>query len=229
MSKVAIILARGGSKRIPRKNIKLFRGKPIIAYSIETALKSNLFDQVMVSTDDEEIAKLAIQHGAQVPFMRSKKNSDDTATTAEALGEVLVELRKTGRQFDQACCIYPTAPFISSDSLNTAYKLLIDKKYDTVFPVCPFSYPIQRALKISSENKIEMIHPENELKRSQDLEGTYHDAGQFYWVNTEKFLASGKLFSSNSGSIVLNEMQVQDIDTETDWRLAELKYALLNP
>ncbi len=227
MSKVAIILARGGSKRIPRKNIKLFRGKAIIAYSIEVAIKSNLFDYVMVSTDDEEIAKIASQHGAQVPFKRSTKTSNDNATTAEALSEVLQELKKTGKQFEEACCIYPTAPLISVDSLNKAHDLL--KKYDTVFPVCAFSYPIHRGLKLNSDHKVEMLWPENENKRSQDLGTSYHDAGQFYWLNTERFLSSGKLFGSNSGSIVLDEMQVQDIDTETDWKLAELKHSLLNP
>ncbi|MDO9001528.1 MAG: pseudaminic acid cytidylyltransferase [Bacteroidota bacterium] len=228
MTNVAIIIARGGSKRIPRKNIKLFRGKPIIAYSIESALNSGLFDYVMVSTDDDEIAEVAKKSGAQVPFIRSKKNSDDFSTTADVIIEVLNDLKNNGKQFDNVCCIYPTAPFITKQTLSDAYHLLISDKFESVFPVCPFSYPIQRALDVT-DSKVTMIIPENLNKRSQDLNPTYHDAGQFYWLRTEKFLREKKVFTQNSGSIILNELQVQDIDNETDWKIAELKHSILFP
>jgi N-acylneuraminate cytidylyltransferase len=228
MANVAIITARGGSKRIPKKNSKLFRGKPIITYSIETAINSGLFDYIMVSTDDEEIAEIAKKNGAQVPFYRSKKNSDDFTGTADVATEVLTELVNINKTFINACCIYPTAPFISSENLKAAYTLLTENKLDSVFPVCQFSHPIQRALEIKN-SKIQMVYPENLNKRSQDLAPAYHDAGQFYWLNIEAFLKTNKIFTSNSGSIVLNELQVQDIDTETDWKIAELKHALLFP
>lgn len=228
MANVAIITARGGSKRIPRKNIKLFRGKPIITYSIETALQSGLFDYVMVSTDDAEIAEVAKQYGAQVPFIRSKQTADDFTGTADVIIEVLNDLQKIGKQFDNACCIYPTAPFISKDTLSESYQLLVDKRFDSVFPICPFSYPIQRALEITN-SKTTMVHPENLNTRSQDLPTRYHDAGQFYWMNTQAFLKEKKVFTQNSGSIIINELQVQDIDSETDWKLAELKHELLFP
>jgi N-acylneuraminate cytidylyltransferase len=228
MANVAIITARGGSKRIPRKNIKLFRGKPMIAYSIETALNSGLFDMVMVSTDDSEIVEISKQLGAEVPFIRSKQTADDFTGTADVMIEVINDLQKTGKQFDNACCIYPTAPFITKQILDESYKLLIDKKFDSVFPVCAFSYPIQRALQIN-DSKTSMIWEENINKRSQDLPARYHDAGQFYWTNIQEFLKAKKLFTANSGSIILDELQVQDIDNETDWKLAELKHSLLFP
>lgn len=228
MRNVAIITARGGSKRIPRKNIKLFRGKPMIAYSIETALNSGLFEIVMVSTDDTEIAEISKQLGAEVPFIRSKQTSDDFTGTADVIVEVINDLQKRGKQFDNACCIYPTAPFITKQILDESYKLLIDKKFDSVFPVCTFSYPIQRALQIN-DSKTSMVWEENLNKRSQDLPARYHDAGQFYWANIQEFLKAKKLFTANSGSIILDELQVQDIDNETDWKLAELKHSLLFP
>ncbi|MCD6019434.1 MAG: CMP-N-acetylneuraminic acid synthetase [Bacteroidetes bacterium] len=226
MSNVAIITARGGSKRIPRKNIKMFRGKPIIAYSIETALTCGLFDYVMVSTDDEEIADRAKSHGADVPFIRNAATSDDFSGTADVILEVLNDLKKIGKEFDNACCIYPTAPFITKQTLEEAFDLLTKKKFDSVFPICPFSYPIQRALEIN-DSKTSMVWPENLSKRSQDLSPRFHDAGQFYWMNVKTFLNEKKVFTENTGSIILNEMQVQDIDTETDWKIAELKHSLL--
>ncbi len=223
---IAIITARGGSKRIPRKNIKPFLGKPIIAYSIETALQSGLFKDVIVSTDDAEIAEIAIKYGASVPFMRSNENSNDYAGTADVLLEVVEQLKQNGRNYDNVCCIYPTAPFISTNSLAKAYSLLKEKNYATVFPVCAFSYPVLRSLKIDSDNKVKMNWPENLDKRSQDLEPLYHDAGQFYWANTNLFYKSKKLFTDNSGVIILDELVVQDIDNEVDWKLAEIKYQL---
>jgi pseudaminic acid cytidylyltransferase len=229
MRKVAIIIARGGSKRIPGKNIKSFRGKPIIAYSIQTAIQSNLFDYVMVSTDDDAIAKVALEYGAQVPFKRSAANSNDFAGTAEVILEVIEQLKTAGMEFGYACCIYPTAPFITKENLSEGFNIITQKKYDSVFPVCAFSYPIQRALKINDENRVEMMWPENVLKRSQDLETAYHDAGQFYWLDIPLFENAKKIFTSNTGAIVLNEMQVQDIDNDTDWKIAELKHSILFP
>lgn len=228
MSNVAIITARGGSKRIPKKNIKLFRGKPIICYSIETALESGLFDYVMVSTDDGEIAEIAKKNGAKVPFLRSQKNADDFSTTADVMTEVVHELKKIHETFTNACCIYPTAPFITQKILKEAYEKLISNSFDTVFPVCQFSFPIYRALEIN-RNKIQMIWPENLNKRSQDLSPAYHDAGQFYWLNINSFLKESKLLTANSGSLILDELHVQDIDTDTDWKIAELKHTLLFP
>ncbi len=228
MANVAVITARGGSKRIPQKNIKNFRGKPIIAYSIETALESGLFDMVMVSTDDNEIAAVTKKYGAEIPFFRSIKNSDDYSGTADVMLEVLEELLRNNMNFDYACCIYPTAPFISKTNLKKSFDLLKEKKFDSVFPVCSFSYPILRALTINNDGKVTMTWPENLKKRSQDLAPSYHDAGQFYWMDVNSFLKEKKLFTDNSGTIILDELEVQDIDNETDWKLAELKYAMLN-
>ena len=225
---IAIIPARGGSKRIPKKNIKNFLGKPIIAYSIETALKSGLFDEVMVSTDDAEIAEIAKKYGAKVPFMRSVENADDFATTADVLKEVLQNYKQfQQRNFDYACCIYPTAPFVSTELLQKSFDLLKEKNFDTVFPVMAYGYPIQRALKIQ-QDKMQLFQPEHLNTRSQDLEKAYHDAGQFYWFQVDKFQKFGKLWTDNTGVIVIKESQAQDIDTLEDWQLAEIKYKILH-
>jgi len=223
--RIAIIPARGGSKRIPRKNIKNFLGKPIISYSIQAALDSNLFDEVMVSTDDYEIAKIAKQFGAKVPFMRSTKNSNDFASTYDVIEEVINEYKIQGLKFDKICCIYSCAPFISPEILIKALEKLEDKKFDSVFPVLKYSFPIQRALK-RDDDKITMIVEDNLNIRSQDLEESYHDAGQFYWCKTKQLLKSKKLLTSNTGCVVISELEAQDIDTKTDWKLAELKYRL---
>jgi N-acylneuraminate cytidylyltransferase len=219
---LAIIPARGGSKRIPRKNIKIFLGKPIIAYSIELAIGSGLFDEVMVSTDDEEIAEIAQGYGAKVPFKRSKDNADDFATTIDVLTEVLNEYDSLNLQFDFGCCIYPTSPLLEKKTLQKGFEKLIKHKFDTVFPVVEYSYPILRSLKIEN-GKVNMNWPEYLESRSQDLPSSYHDAGQFYWFQVSKLLKEKKLFTKNSGAIVLNEECVQDIDTEQDWKIAELK------
>jgi pseudaminic acid cytidylyltransferase len=229
MANVAVITARGGSKRIPRKNIKSFKGKPIIAYSIEAALSSSLFELVMVSTDDEEIAEIAKKYGADVPFYRSAATSDDYSGTADVMIEVLHELRNIGKKFEYASCIYPTAPFITTESLLNGYNLMKENQYNTVFPVCAYSHPVYRGLQLKEDKKIEMIWPENMNKRSQDLLTAYHDAGQFYWINIDDFLKEKKLYTTNSGAIILDELHVQDIDNETDWIIAELKYAILFP
>ena len=225
MSNICIIPARGGSKRILRKNIKYFLGKPIIAYTIQAALDSKLFDEVMVSTDDLEISKIAKEYGASVPFMRSEKNSDDFATTYDVVKEVIENYQKINREFGRLCCIYSCAPFVSGNILKLALSQLIKKKYDTVFPVIAFSFPIQRALK-ESNGKVSMIEEKYLITRSQDLEHRYHDAGQFYWCNTQKLIESKKFLSANTGGIIISELNAQDIDTEIDWKLAELKYQI---
>lgn len=227
MSAIAIITARGGSKRIPRKNIKPFLGKPIIAYSIQTALASNLFTEVMVSTDDEEIAEVALSYGASVPFFRTRKNSDDHATTVEVLLEVLAAYAQQGTTFDYGCCIYPTAPFITQEQLKQAYGKLVTKKLDTVFPVIPFSFPIQRALQLNKSGKIEMFQPKHIATRSQDLEPAYHDSGQFYWFESEVLVSNKKLWTANTGVIILSEMEAHDIDNVEDWKVAEFKFKIL--
>lgn len=227
MSKaIAIITARGGSKRIPRKNIREFCGFPIIKYSIVAAINAKCFDEIMVSTDDKEIAETAESFGAKVPFFRSGKTSDDFAMTAEVIEEVIEEYQNKGQDFDYLCCIYPTAPFINSEKIKAGFELLEKTKADSAIPVVKFSYPIQRALKIEN-GKLEMICPENLNKRSQDLMPTYHDIGQFYWANVQKFLETKKLFSDYSVPIEILESEVQDIDTEEDWKIAEMKYRIL--
>jgi len=223
---LCIIPARGGSKRIPRKNIKSFMGKPIIAYSIEAALNSGLFEEVMVSTDDVEIAKIGRKYGAVVPFMRSENTADDFATTVNVLLEVLEDYRKLGKKFENICCIYPTAPFVTEVKLAEAFKKLSTENLNAVFPVIPFSYPIQRALKIKN-NKLKFFYPEFENSRSQDLEKAYHDAGQFYFLQSRSFLEHKTIFSENTGAICIDELEAQDIDNKTDWKIAEIKYELL--
>lgn len=225
-NRLAIIPARGGSKRIPRKNIKPFLGKPIIEYSIEAALRSNLFDTVMVSTDDAEIAEIAQNAGAKVPFLRSGKNADDYATTVDVILEVLNQYAADNQIFTTACCIYPTAPFVTARRLRTGLEMLENGQYDSVFPALNFSFPIQRAVKINAEQRIELFQPEHLNSRSQDLETAYHDAGQFYWFKTEVIQREKRLWTDNSGVIILDELEAQDIDNETDWKLAELKYQL---
>jgi N-acylneuraminate cytidylyltransferase len=225
MGNICIIPARGGSKRILRKNIKEFLGKPIIAYSIQAAIDSGLFDEVMVSTDDLEIADIAKKYGAKVPFMRSEKNSDDFATTFDVIKEVINYYKEQSIEFDNLCCLYSCAPFVNPKVLLGAYNQLTKKKFDIVFPIIPFSFPIQRALRVN-QGKVSMILEDNLNIRSQDLEKSFHDAGQFYWCNTKQLLSSEKLITSNSGGIEISELDAQDIDTDMDWDLAELKYQL---
>lgn len=226
MKNIAIIPARGGSKRIPRKNIKDFLGKPIIAYSVEAAINSRVFDEVMVSTDDAEIAEIAKKYGANDPFFRSPELSNDMAMTAPVLVEVLNEYKKSGQEFDYGCCIYPCAPFINSQKIKEGLKLIKGNNADNAVPVVQFSYPIQRALKIEN-NKLSMILPENLNVRSQDLMPAYHDIGQYYWFKVESFLKEPILFSKNTVPIITAEREVQDIDTEEDWEIAEIKYKVL--
>lgn len=224
--RLAMITARGGSKRIPRKNVKEFCGKPILLYSIEAALNSGVFDEVMVSTDDEEIARLARQAGASVPFMRSEVTANDYASTDEVIMEVLREYEKIGQHFESFCCIYPTAPFITSSRLREAMKLL--ETADSVMPVVPFSYPPQRGLIVNEEGFVERQYPQYATTRSQDLEKVYHDCGQFYACKTIPFLEAKTTDVEKLVPLVLSEMEVQDIDTLEDWELAEIKYKRIN-
>ena len=223
---VAIITARGGSKRIPRKNVKEFAGHPIIKYSIDAAIAAGCFDEIMVSTDDSEIAETAEKCGAKIPFMRSAETSGDFATTADVVLEVLSEYAKRGVQFEWACCIYPTAPFISAEKIKRGFEILKRSGSDSVVPIMRFSYPIQRAFKMEN-GKLSMIWPENRDKRSQDLLSAYHDAGQFYWTRVTAFLAKKNLFTDNTMGLEIPESEVQDIDSQEDWTIAELKYKIL--
>ena len=224
MKNLCIIPARGGSKRIPRKNVKPFLGKPMIAYSIEAALASNLFDEVMVSTDDEEIAEVARQYGAKVPFMRSAETANDFATTADVLHEVINKYKELGQVFDNFCCIYATAPMMQSKDIISAYNRLQSSDFTIVYPVVQFSYPIWRCLDLAEDGSMKRHWPEFENSRSQDLPKEYHDTGTFYWYKTKEWLAGNIL----TGGIEVDETTIQDIDTETDWKIAEMKYKLLH-
>ena len=223
---IAIITARGGSKRIPKKNIKEFCGKPIIAYSIRAALDSGIFDEVMVSTDSEEIAEIARAYGAKVPFMRSAKTSDDFATTADVLMEVLERYQEMDRTFDVMSCIYPTAPFVTPQKLQSAYDTLTKEQAVMAMPVVAFSYPPQRSY-VFNGNMLEMKWKENYNKRSQDLEKMYYDAGQFYMYQVETFIRLKGQMTESIVPVIVDEMEVQDIDNESDWKLAELKYQMI--
>lgn len=225
-TKIAIITARGGSKRIPKKNIKEFCGMPILAYSVRAALDAGIFDEVMVSTDSEEIAEIAGHYGANVPFMRSEKTSDDYATTADVLLEVLEQYEKRGSVFEYMACIYPTAPFVNGEKLKQAYDIIKREKAVMAMPVAAFSYPPQRGY-VKNGDYLEMKWKENFNTRSQDLETMYHDAGQFYMYHVEEYRELKGQITENIVPVIVDEMEVQDIDNETDWRLAELKYKLL--
>lgn len=223
---IAIITARGGSKRIPHKNIKEFCGKPIIEYSIEAAKQAGIFDTVMVSTDDNKIAEIAKNAGAEVPFMRSEETSNDYATTADVLMEVLEKYKERGIRYENACCIYPTAPFVTGYKLRQAMEMLVKEKKDSVMPIVPFSFPPLRGMVIN-DGKLEYKWQEYAMKRSQDLEEIYHDCGQFYVFRVETFEKEKKLVTDNTAGMIISELEVQDIDNETDWQLAEMKYRLL--
>ena len=224
MKSIAVITARGGSKRIHKKNIKDFCGKPIIAYSIIAALESGLFEDVMVSTDDPEIAEIAKQYGASVPFMRSAATSDDFATTRDVLEEVLREYSARGQEFDYMCCIYPTAPFVTPEKLKNIFQLMVEKDADDASPLVSYSYPPQRAFYIRDHVKV-ACQPEMMPMRSQDLEPIYHDAGQFYFYKLSSFF--GKKEDYYSLPVIYPESEVQDIDNQEDWIMAELKYELM--
>ncbi len=224
---LCIIPARGGSKRIPRKNIRDFAGKPVIAYAVQAAQQSGLFSQIMVSTEDLEIAEKAIEFGAEVPFLRSNRRADDHATTSEVILEVLEAYRQQNKFFDYVCCLYPVSPLVKTERLLEGYHKMIGENRHAVFPVIPFESSIWRALSINDDGKVSMIWPENRDIRSQDLPQAYHDAGQWYWFSTEEFLNNPTVWSHNSAVIVLDPMEAQDIDNLYDWKMAEIKYAIL--
>jgi len=226
--RLAVIPARGGSKRIPYKNIKLFCGKPIIAYSIEVAIKSKLFDKVVVSTDSAEIAEIAKEYGAEIPFIRPHDLSDDYTGTNEVIKHSIGWYQNQGNEIEAICCIYATAPFIRSEYLKQGYDLLCSTNHAYAFSVTSFPFPIQRALKINASGEVQAFCPENNDIRSQDLEESYHDAGQFYWGRADAFLDDKVIYSKDSMAVKLPRYLVQDIDTQEDWQRAELMYQALN-
>ena len=226
MKIIAIRTARGGSKRIPKKNIKEFLGKPMLAYAIEAAQKAKFFDTIMVSTDDTEIAQTAQKYGAQVPFMRSAKTSSDYAITYDVLEEVLTEYQKLNIHFDIVCCIYPCVPFLNGDSLKTAYKQMTEEKTDAIIPVCKYPVPIEWAMTITDR----MLVPNDrkaQLIRSQDLSPKYYDAGMFYFCKTASLFEYKTLVPPQTAAYIIDERECQDIDTVDDWKSAELKYKIL--
>jgi pseudaminic acid cytidylyltransferase len=227
--KIAVIPARGGSKRIPRKNIKVFCGKPMIAWSIEAALQSACFDQVIVSTDDAEIAEVARQCGAQVPFVRPATLSGDHTGTIPVIKHAVEWFQAQGKTPEQVCCLYATAPFVSADDLRRGLALLTDTACDYAFSVTSYAFPIQRAIRVTADNRVEMFNPEHFNTRSQDLEDAYHDAGQFYWGRANAWLQEKMIFSPASIPVLLPRHRVQDIDTPEDWTRAEWMFKALQP
>jgi N-acylneuraminate cytidylyltransferase len=227
MKKVAIITARGGSKRIPRKNIKHFVDRPLINFSIEECLKSQIFDEVMVSTDSEEIRDVALKAGASVPFFRSSRNSDDFSGTVDVLLEVLKSYENIGKHFDFFCCVYPTAPFITTKKLNESFDLLIKNQGDFCVSVTEYTYPVQRRLSLNSNNEILFSCPEFLMKRSQDLEKFFHDVGQIYWGKTTSLGQYKNVFAGKSLAYPVHPLEAQDIDNLKDWEIAEFKYKYL--
>ena len=226
--KLCVIPARGGSKRIPRKNIKSFNGKPIIAYSIEAALKSGCFDRVIVSTDDKEIALVAKSYGAEVPFFRPTELSNDHAGTLPVIKHAIEWFEQNESALTELCCVYATAPFVSAETIKESYQQLQISQADYCFTVTSFPFPVQRAVKITKQHRLEMFYPQNFSTRSQDLEEAYHDAGQFYWGKAEAFKQMKPLFSELASPYVLPRHLVQDIDTPEDWIRAELMYQVLS-
>ncbi|MEI5638183.1 MULTISPECIES: pseudaminic acid cytidylyltransferase [unclassified Pseudoalteromonas] len=224
---IAIIPARGGSKRIPRKNIKDFHGKPMIAYSIEAALISGCFDEVCVSTDDNEIAEVALRYGATIPFIRPTELADDYASTQDVMTHALNWYKQNNRVITHVCCIYATAPFITPEALQNGLSALKSDDLDYAFSATSYSFPIQRAIKLTEQGTVEMFQPEHLSTRSQDLEEAYHDAGQFYWGTAPAFINRKPFFSSRAKAILLPRKYVQDIDTQEDWELAEALFKAL--
>lgn len=221
---IAIIPARGGSKRLPKKNIRPFLGKPVIQYSIDAAIKSGLFSRVIVSTDSEDIAKIAIECGVEVPFMRPDSISDDFTPLADVVHHALTQLQSRGISYEYVCCILATAPFIRIEDLKKGLDIITSRKASSAFTVTTYPFPIFRALKITEEERLKMFWPEHKLSRSNDLPKAYHDAGQFYWLDTAKLLETKKIYTSDAAPVVVPRFMVQDIDTEEDWEMAEHLY-----
>ena len=222
---IAIIPARGGSQRIPRKNIKLFHGRPMIAWSIRAALDSACFDQVLVSTDDDEIASIARKHGADTPFVRPPALSDHHSTTGAVMAHAVQWLQQHGLDLNAACCLYATAPFLQAKDIQQALHLFQKKQLDYVFSATSYGFPIQRAFQLDANGRVHMFQSEHLLTRSQDLPEAFHDAAQFYWGTTEAWLRQKPVFSKDSAPLLLPRHQVQDIDTQEDWRRAELMFS----
>lgn len=222
--RLAVIPARGGSKRIPRKNVKVFCGKPMIAWSIEAARQSGCFDEVVVSTDDHEIAEVAKQYGASAPFMRPASLADDFTGTTPVVRHATEWFQRRGIAPSEVCCIYATAPFLQVDDLRRGLDLLLANNCSYAFSVTSYPFPIQRAIRITEQGRVEMLHPEHFNTRSQDLEEAWHDAAQFYWGRTEAWVAERVIFSRESVPVVLPRHRVQDIDTPEDWSRAEVMF-----
>ncbi|MHC6224576.1 pseudaminic acid cytidylyltransferase [Pseudomonas sp. X10] len=226
--RLAVIPARGGSKRIPRKNIKLFCAKPMIAWSIEAALASGCFDKVIVSTDDTEIAEIARQSGAEVPFMRPESLADDHTGTLPVIRQAIIEMMQhQGMAIGQVCCIYATAPFVTPEDLQRGLEILEESRADYAFSITSYAFPIQRAVRLDSNGRVSMFEPEHFTTRSQDLEEAFHDAGQFYWGKATAWLAETPIFSAGSAAVLLPRHRVQDIDTPEDWVRAEWMFKAL--
>ena len=226
MKNIAIIPARGGSKRVPRKNIKAFFGKPVIAYAIALAKQSNLFDCVMVSTEDQEIKEIAQHYGAEVPYLRDKKNATDSASTFDVLEEVINWYKDQGHEFDYGCCIYPVTPLLKVTSLKTGFDKLKKGDYDSVIPIATFLHPIQRALFVDKAGVVKIKDQDKFKQNTQDLPTYYHDTGQFYWFNPNACMMKKELLTDNSTSIILQHEQFQDVDNLEDWKILELKYKI---
>lgn len=226
---LAIIPARGGSKRIPRKNIKLFCGKPIIAYSIAAARRTALFDKIIVSTDDQEIADISHKWGAEVPFMRPQNLADDYATTIDVIKHAIGWFHQNGIDYNAVCCLYPTAPFVRVSDLKKGYALLKNDNLEFAFPITTFPSSIFRALKLSKNNELKMFWPEHLNTRTQDLSEAYQDVGQFYWGKTQAFLKNDAIFKEHAGPVIIPRYLAHDIDTPEDWKQAELFYRTLHP
>jgi pseudaminic acid cytidylyltransferase len=224
--RLCLIPARGGSKRIPRKNIRPFFGIPMIVRSIQTALASDTIDHVLVSTDDDEIADVARDAGADVPFIRSAELSNDYATTLEVIVDALERVESKGASVETVCCLYATAPFVTKSNIDDAYTVLMQSKADYVFASAEYSYPIQRALRRRG-NRVELFDPAFTTTRSQDLEPAYHDAGQFYWCQPDALRANRPLLGPGSAMYLLDRSQVQDIDTLADWSFAEKLFSVM--
>lgn len=224
--KVAVIPARGGSKRIPRKNIKLFGDRPMIAWSIRAAIESACFDRIIVSTDDAEIAQVAREHGAEVPFFRPAELSDDHAGTIPVIAHAVSWQSQHGAPATEVCCIYATAPFVQAADLQRGLQVLHSTGADYAFSVTSYAFPIQRAIRINADQRVEMFRPEYFGTRSQDLDEAFHDAGQFYWGRADAWLGHRPIFTSNSAPVILPRDRVQDIDTPEDWKVAQMKFSL---
>ncbi|MBP2160962.1 MULTISPECIES: pseudaminic acid cytidylyltransferase [Asticcacaulis] len=227
MKKLCVIPARGGSKRIPRKNIKSFHGQPMISYSIRAARECGLFDTIIVSTDDEEIAEVARAHGAATPFVRPADLANDYAGTGAVVVHAIQWFRDQGMAYDATCCIYATAPLIDPEKLKEGWARLSEPGRRFAFSVTSFPFPIQRALKQTANGSVDMFWPENLSKRSQDLEPAYHDAAQFYWGWSDAWVNGETAFSPISAPVILPRTHVVDIDTPEDWEVAEVTYRVL--